>query len=581
MLGLAVVAILFAIACVLALRLGFHQRLSLLLFNELRVSALVDFAASRYRHRIIVELEEPLQWRVPGDPHDPRPRLWSARRIRHAAGRVAAVLKRRFTLAAGDRVAIYKGNDFDIFIFSLAITRAGGISVPVNGKLPPASLDQYLRHVGATVLFCDREALASISGNSVRLETVRHVVVVDVSSQVEAESLVRAVSSSAHGHALEALFAAVPGQLPAVARGMDDPLYLVHTSGTTGFPKAVILLNRGLTASLRAALVFNLVRRRDLAYFATPFNHQVTHLYLNGLLAFGGRAILSRTFDPARTLQTIQQRAVTVFFGFPIAYTQLTAEDLTRYDLSSMRIWATTADASHEVHQRKLVRVGSFLSRLGIPLSGSVFVDGLGSSEVGIAALLRIVGPWTRRFERRVGRPIPFFGPRVKVVDETGQPVRGATPGRLMIKGPCMFGGYWNNHDKLFAASSDGWWFTGDIVSRAADGSYMHLDREVDVIHQASGASYTLPIEEEILKHPAVYDATVFAYRQNDDVPVAAAAVALKPAFAHLGDDQLRDELNQLLVPRDQLAVVRARPWSDFPIGVTGKTLKRAFRSGA
>src|SRR5919109_761894 len=134
MVGLAVLLVLSAAVCALALRLGFHQRLPLLLFNDLRVSGLVDFAARRYRHRILVELEEPLGWRVPGDPHDPRPRLWSARRIRHVVARVAAILTRRLSLAPGDRVVIYKANDFDIFLFSLAITRAGGISVPVNGK---------------------------------------------------------------------------------------------------------------------------------------------------------------------------------------------------------------------------------------------------------------------------------------------------------------------------------------------------------------------------------------------------------------------------------------------------------------
>jgi acyl-coenzyme A synthetase/AMP-(fatty) acid ligase len=578
MAGLAVISVVAAVACALAVRLGFHQRLALLLFNDLRVSRLADFAAERYGDRIIIELEEPLGWRVPGDDNDPR--LWSARRVRDAAARVAAVIENVAALEQRGRAAIYKSNDFDIFLFSLAIIRAGGIAVPINGKLPPASLQNYLQHVGATVLFCDREALEALAREGVRLDSVRRIIVTDMPA-TEVAGYTDAVAPGATGHSLEALLEAVPGELPAVRHGVEDPLYLVHTSGTTGVPKAVILLDRGLTASLRAALVFNLVSRRDLAYFATPFNHQVTHLYLNGLLAFGGRAILSREFDPARTLRTIQERAVTVFFGFPIAYTQLAAEELTRHGLRSMRVWATTADASHEVHQRRLVRFGSFLTRLGIPVSGSVFVDGLGSSEVGIAALLRVIGPWTRTFGRRVGRPIPLFGPKVKVVDDNGEPVRGNAPGRLMIKGPCMFGGYWNAHDKLFAASSDGWWFTGDIVRKAGDGSYMHLDREVDVIHQATGASYTLPIEEEILKHPAVYDATVFAYRQDGRGPVAAAAVALKPAFAHIGDDQLRSELNRTLAQRDRLAIVRARPWSEFPIGLTGKTLKRAFRGGA
>jgi acyl-coenzyme A synthetase/AMP-(fatty) acid ligase len=565
---------------VIAGRLGFHQRLALLAFHRLRIWTAVDFAARRYGDRVIFELEEPLGWRMPQEA-EADGRYWSARRVQRTAARLAAIFKNELSLGRADRAAIVKRDDFDVFLFSLAITRAGGVSVPVNGGLAPESARQYLTHVGARVVVCDNATLDLLCSTGAPPAPVRHIVVTDgrPGDRTRA-SWIRAAGHGVACHELESLLAGTDRELPAAPRGGDDPLYLVHTSGTTGFPKAVILLGRGLTASLRAALAFNLVSRADVGYLAIPFNHQVTHLYLNGLLTFGGFAILSNRFHPVRTLETIARRRVTVFFGFPLTYTQMAAQRLQDYDLRSMRIWATTADASHEVHQRTFIRHGSFLKRLAIPVPGSVFVDGLGSSEVGVAALLRIAGPWTRTFGRRVGRPIPLLGPKVKIVDRDGRPVRRGEAGRLMVKGPSTFGGYWNAHDQFFGTTADGWWFTGDIVKRASDGSYVHLDREVDVIHHAEGTSYTLPMEEEILKHPAVYDATVFALAGGGRPPVRAAAIALNQTHVGLSADQLRAELNARLPAHDSLDVVQTRPWSAFPMGVTGKTLKRAFREG-
>ena len=94
-----------------------------------------------------------------------------------------------------------------------------------------------------------------------------------------------------------------------------------------------------------------------------------------------------------------------------------------------------------------------------------------------------------------------------------------------MIKGKSMFGGYWNAHDVLYAASRDGWWFTGDVVREAADGEMIHLDREVDVIHTSSGAVYTLPLEEVLLKRDGVLDVSVFGVRPEPDAPERPAAV--------------------------------------------------------
>jgi long-chain acyl-CoA synthetase len=578
----AVLAVVLLWVAYCFVKLGFPERLRLLLGGLGEMHEIVDQAARRHGDRTLIELETPLAWNTPAGKIAVRDdREWSAVRLQQTVALIAGALKQIASPRLGDRIIIYKENAFDLFLFAASIMRIGGIAAPVNGKLASESFGKYVSYLGAKIIFTDVATLQRLVTDGVPLAGVELVIVADAVPNGKDDKLgeLDQLPAGPRVVGLQWMIGREVEPAKTVERGPDDPLFIVHTSGTTGFPKGVILLARGLMQSLKATLMFNLVSRKDLAYFCVPFNHQVTNLYVFTTLALGARVLMSSEFKSERVLTTLQDRRASIYFGFPITYAQLVAEDLSKYDLSAMRIWGATADASHEVHQRPLVQKGSFLRQLGIPKSGSLFVDGLGSSEVGIAALLRIVGPWTKQFERRVGRPVPFFGPEVRVVDEHWQPVPDGQPGRFAIKGNCMFGGYWNAHDKLLASSQNGWWFTGDIVIRQRDGEFVHLDREVDVITHKQGVSYTLLMEEEVLKHPAVFDTTVFALTRADGVVVPAAAVALKHGADAIDAERLMLELNKQLPEKDQLVELKVTRWSEFPIGVTGKTLKRVFRA--
>lgn len=530
--------------------------------------------ARRTPDRILVELDAPLDWHAPAAGQMAGSREWSARAIHDVVRLLAGVLKARGVMP-NDRVAIYKSNAFDIFLFSAASNWLGAIAAPINANLAPAIAGPYIGRLGASVLVTDRhglERLEHLEPAGLQQCAVRTIVVVDA-----LESNAREVPGGPCIVPLRTLLRDSVAETRHAPCGPDDLAFIFHTSGTTGVPKGVMVAAGGLIEALRSVLKFNLVSQRDYAYFALPLNHQVAHLYLYAVMLLGMRTCLGARLDPLHALDTIENGKVTVFFGFPITYTKLMAAGADARDLSSIRIWGTTADASHEVHQRAFVRHGSFFRRLGIPKEGALFTDGLGSTEVGIAALLRMVTPWTRKFGRRVGRPTPG-GPRVKVVGEDGRPVPKGQPGRLMIKGPAMFRGYWNAHDLLMKATRDGWWATGDIVVCLADGEYVHLDREVDVIRGATHCAYTLPIEEVLLKHPDVMDVSVFGVPGPNGSEVPAAVVALCPGVAGVTNERLREAWNAMLPPADNLAYVWIEAWSSFPIGATGKTLRRVLR---
>lgn len=539
--------------------LGFPGRLALLARWNNRIDEILEASAQRHGERALIELAEPLAWTAQ--------RCWTAGQALDAVEQISAVCA-YLGVRPGERVAICKANAFDYFLFSVAAIRIGAIAVPMNANVAARTASRYMERMGVTLLFTDQAVWQRLRGDAPA--TVRHVVLAD------------APRGTPHAgcavHGLDALLALKLPPATRRPRGPADPLYIVHTSGTTGVPKGVILNAEGLAQSLRSTMLFNLVSPRDVASFALPLNHQVSQLYLHGALLMGVRCIVNGDLAAPALIRQIEHSRPTVFFGFPITYTRLMAAGAHKRALDSIRIWGTTADASHEVQQRAFLPHGSFFRRLGLPWRGSLFIDGLGSSEVGIAALLRITTPWTRRYGRRVGRRTPL-GPQIRIADRDGQPVPQGTPGLLMIKGKSMFGGYWNAHDTLYANTRDGWWFTGDVMQQAADGEFFHLDREVDVMRTASGPVYTLPMEEIILKCPGVLDATVFGVRENahaDEVP--AAVVAWRADAQPIGAAALQRELNRTLAPQEKLRHVWVIAWDDFPIGATGKTLKRQLR---
>jgi long-chain acyl-CoA synthetase len=549
----------FAYVVFVFIHLGFPGRLILLSRWNGRIDEVLEESVRRHGNRELIELAKPLQWS--------NRRTWTPTQMLDAVKDLSACLA-HLGVSEGDRVAIYKANDFDYFLFSVAIIRIGGIAVPMNVNVAADIAARYMERMGVSVLLTDCAGWQKLHGDVPA--TLNQVVLADgPAGPALADYLV---------HSLPRLLNPLLPRAKCHPRGPSDPLYIVHTSGTTGIPKGVILKSEGLAQSLRSVMLFNLVSPRDLASFALPLNHQVSHLYLLGTLLMGVKCIINGELAAPALIQQIEQYRPTIFFGFPITYTRLMAAGAQDRALDSIRIWGTTADASHEVQQRTFVSRGSFFRRLGIPLDGSLFIDGLGSSEVGIAALLRVTTPWTKRFERRVGRRTPL-GPKIKVADNRGRPVSKGQAGLLMIKGKSMFGGYWNAHDTLYASSRDGWWFTGDVVQAAKDGEMLHLDREVDVMHTTSGPIYTLPMEEIILKHPSVLDTSVFGVRTDrTGLEVPAAVVALRADAQPIATEALLHALNQRLPAEQRLAHMWVIDWDDFPIGATGKTLKRRLR---
>lgn len=538
------------------------NRLRMILDRGLTVANLVDKAAAAHDDTPLFLLDAPVPYADLGDRVEPK-------RLQRFADRMAHLLTSRCGMRRYDRVAIIKANGGDIVLLGMAIIRAGGITVPINGGMSPEIVASYLAYTGARILITDHATYRRLRLNGGLPRDLCHILFTDAEPRHGAADDVRVTGLAAALDEIE------PRPFAPVKLGADDDVLICHTSGTTGVPKGVLHTNGTLVAGIRGQLMIQPVFRGDVAVSASPFNHFINHLGLMAALAGQLRVWLLANPEPKAVLDLIDREKVSVVFCFPHTYLALYAHGLDRHDLSSVRIWMAAADSSHEQHILPFVRRGAFLRLFGRRVLGSVFMDTLGTSEVGFAALINPIADFAGRFGRCVGWP-SFAGPRVKVADELGRELPTGEVGRLMVKGPTLFKGYWNAHDMLHGVKHDGWWWTGDLAWRDRAGRFYHIDRAVDVIETAAGPVYSLPIEELLLKHPGVAEAVVVAADgEGGKAPLA----LVQPMPGQSLDPQaVRRWANEHLPPHSALFDVHVVESDTIPRGLTGKVLKRVLR---
>ena len=461
-----------------------------------------------------------------------------------------------------DRVAIYKSGAVDYLIFSLAIVRAGGITVPINGKMRSQDVQHYLRYTGARIVFADAQSLKNLDADELALER-RVAIVTDAAEQV-----------SPGVYALKTLLAQESAQFKPVEIAKHDDVMIVHTSGTTGFPKGVLHGSASIIHATKGQLAIQPFTRNNRILLAAPAAHHITQAGLYSCLASGVQAYVPSGESPEQILRLIERERSSVILAFPDTYQAICTLPLEQYRLDHVKGWMAGGDSSHEVHIRQLTAQGAFLKVFGHTLIRSAYIEFLGTSEVGFAALLKVSFSFTNRYARFVGRRTPV-SPKVKIADAQGRPLPAGVAGRLMVKGPTLFKGYWNLHESLHHVHIDGWWWTGDIARRDRLGGYYHFDREVDVIMHQGQPVYSLPLEEELLRHPKVLDVAVVAM-DDPHCPIGA-VLELKPN-AQLSEVEMSTWIRSNLRASPDIRVLVLPHGEALPRGLTGKVLKRRLR---
>jgi len=453
-----------------------------------------------------------------------------------------------------DPVVVYTSDVSDTVLAFLALARLGAIPALVNPNLDGERAARYIQRLGATGVLADAAHRTALAG------------------QDTGTPLLPEITGLGSGD---------PQAAPAAYRhSPGDPVAITHSSGTTGMPKAVVHSHDSLFAAIRHRLALPRAQGSERMLSALPAPHAATLIAVNLALASHAElALLSRQSGEG-LLNAAERWRPGGVLGFAATWAELAHHDLTRRQLDSIALWWNTGDCAHEAHIRRLVAVGSrqTISRsVRGRVAGSVFVDGLGSTEMGHSHFFITHSPETDHYGRCVGRPHTFVD--CAVLGPDGEALGPGEVGELGTRSPTLALGYWNDSVTTYRTRVRGYFLTGDLMYRDEEGFYYHVDRAVDSVDLGDGRRlFTAMSEERVLAAcPEVLDCTVVAVREGDRVVTD---VLLR---LHTGADPDTDrskEVTAALEP-DTAATVRQVLVVDereIPLGPTGKVRKVLLR---
>ena len=481
---------------------------------------------------------------------------WQALTVRELDERVRARAASLHALGIGrrDPVAVTATSAADNVLTYFALVRLGAIPALINAKLPAETTGIFLTRLRAVGVLADADRRAQLAG-------------VDTGTPMLAP--------------IEDLGAGDPALAPEPYRHHEsDPVAITHSSGTTGVPKAVAHSHASLFAANRHRLRLPKAQGTDRLLSALPAPHVATLIAVNLALASQTQLLAVSDQSGGAVLDAIERWQPTGVLGFAATWSDLAKLDLSTRDTDSISLWWNTGDCAHESHIRRLVALGhrqvaTSAGRVHKP--GSVFIDGLGSSEMGHSHFFITHTAESSRYGRCVGKAHAFAEPVVLGPDGAELPI--GEVGELGTRSPTLSLGYWNDSVTTHRTRVRGYFLTGDAVYRDEQGYFYHLDRIVDSVPLDDGSTlYTAMSEERILLAcPDVADCTVVALRQDGAV-VTEVLLQLEP-----GADPSLDRsaaVRGALAPavaatlRD-VVVVDER---DLPLGPTGKVRKVALR---
>ncbi|WP_026425278.1 class I adenylate-forming enzyme family protein [Actinokineospora inagensis] len=482
---------------------------------------------------------------------------WQALTLRELEFQVAARASVFYAkgIRSRDPVAIYVSSAADLVLNYLALSRFGAIPALVNRNLPGETAAVYITRLRPVAVLTDAAHRAALGD---RVEGVDQFI--DVTDLAGGDP------------------AAAPEQYRHHA---DDPVVITHSSGTTGMPKAVVASHSSLFASVRHRLRLPRAQGVDRMLSALPANHAA--IVIATSLALSNRSQLLCLSEQSGTavLAAVDRWQPTCVLGFAATWPELVAHDLTKYDVSSVQFWWNTGDCAHEAHIRRLISVGTrtVVNSSGVSqVTGSAFIDGLGSTEMGHSQFFITHTPDTDRYGRCIGKPHAFAD--IAVLDDNGDKLPVGEVGQLGVRSPTLAPGYWNDSVTTYRSRLAGYFLTGDLAYRDAEGFYYHVDRAVDAIDLGSGKRlYTAQSEERVLAaNSDVLDCVVVAVK-DDDGQVASAILLTLNAGADASVD--RTESVKRSLPEYVAATVReviVVNEEDIPHGPTGKVRKVVLR---
>ena len=468
------------------------------------------------------------------------------------ANRVANMLLSR-GIRKGQKVAILLMNCLEWLPIYFGILKAGAIAVPLNFRYTSDEIDYCLKLADVDVLFFGPEFIGRMETIAPKLSKQMLLLFVGETCPSFAEDYHRATANCS-------------SVAPKILIDDEDEAAIYYSSGTTGFPKAILLKHRALLQSARMEAIHHDTTHDDVFLCIPPLYHTGAKMHWFGSLFTGSKAVLLKGNSPKAIFQAVSQEHCTiVWLLVPWCQDILAALDrgelkLEDYQLSQwrlMHIGAQPVPPSLIKHWMRYFPHHKYDTNYGLSESTGPGCVHLGTDNI-----------------HKVGAiGVPGYGWKVKIVDEQNQPVKQGDVGELCVKGPGVMECYYHDPKATAEVLIDGWLHTGDMARQDEDGFYFLVDRKKDVIISGGENLYPVQIEDFLAACPKVHDVAVIGLPDPRLGEIAAAIIQVKE-----GETCTESEINQYCMDLPRYKRPRKLIFADVPRNPTGKIEKPKLR---
>lgn len=447
----------------------------------------------------------------------------------------------------GDRVSVLLQNSAEYLELLVACYKLGVLFVPLNTRMTSAELQYVLTDASCSFVVTDTELLP------VALDVKR--------SMDELQLFVTDAEGTPDAEPFEALRVS-GGQDPDCLVTEDDVAMICYTSGTTGYPKGAMITHQNLEVQAVNRILIGGLTRRDSGLIVFPLS------FTAGVVCFwaptsmsGATTVIEREFEPGRTLRLIEGEPINWLMGVPYIWEQMaTHERFPHTDVSSLRhAMSGGAPVPRPLIETWQARGVEMTQGYGLT-EGSGFNLGLTEEDA-----LRKLGSSGR----------PLLHTRIRIAREDGSNCDIGEVGELLISGPEVMAGYWNNERATAETIVEGWLHTGDMAVADEDGYVSIVDRKKDMLISGGINVYPAEIERVAYGFPGVTEAAVIGVA--DDRWGEVGTLIVYSQGDQLDTDGLVTHLNNELasykIPR--YLIRRDKP---FPRNMASKVLKRELR---
>ncbi|MBQ6376147.1 MAG: acyl--CoA ligase [Lachnospiraceae bacterium] len=475
---------------------------------------------------------------------------WSV--FNEKANRVAQMLIDR-GIRPGQKVAILLMNCLEYLPIYFGILKSGAVVVPLNFRFTAEEIDYCLKKADCDVVFYGPEFIGRIEDIASHLKDKMLLYFVGDSCPSYAEDYYEAASNSS----------SLP---PKVLVEDTDDGAIYYSSGTTGFPKAILLKHSALSQAAVMEAKHHNTKKEDCFLCIPPLYHTGATMHWFGSLFTGGKGVLLKGHSPEAIFRAVSEEQCTiVWLLVPWAQDILAALD--RGDIRKedykvgqwrlMHIGAQPVPPSLIKHWLEHFPNHDYDTNYGLSES-----TGPGCVHLGMENVHKVGA---------IG--VPGFNWSTKIVDENGNPVEQGEVGELCVKGPGVMVCYYHDEEATNEVLKDGWLHTGDMARQDEDGFIFLVDRKKDVIISGGENLYPVQIESFLAANPKIHDVAVIGLPDARLGEIAAAIIQVKE-----GMEMTEEEVNRFCVDLPRYKRPRKIIFAEVLRNATGKIDKPRLR---